>query len=257
MSSTPVASTHRLSVRWCSSIGCRSATPRIRRARGRCPGSAMIRRAGLSPGRRQLRPRSVVPAARRRARLAEPRARRRARRDRARCGHRRDCRLSRRLDRQRADADGGLRHRAACHLRRARAPRDDAAGAGREHDFRADGWHLHARRLAFRRPWRRGIVAAEREQEYVVAARSLGASSWRIIGRHLLPACGAHLVVQGTLLLPAFVLAEATLSFVGLGFPQRIPTWGTMLRDAATVSMLTRFPWLLAPAVAIFAVVLA
>ena len=81
-------------------------------------------------------------------------------------------------------------------------------------------------------------------------------NSWRIIGRHLLPACGSHVVMQGTLLLPAFVLAEATLSFVGLGFPQRIPTWGTMLHDAATVSMLTRFPWLLAPAVAIYAVVL-
>ena len=115
--------------------------------------------------------------------------------------------------------------------------------------FMLAGWPFVARGV-------RGIVAAEREQEYVVAARSIGANSWRIIGRHLLPACGSHVVMQGTLLLPAFVLAEATLSFVGLGFPQRIPTWGTMLHDAATVSMLTRFPWLLAPAVAIYAVVL-
>ena len=53
---------------------------------------------------------------------------------------------------------------------------------------------------------------------------------WRIIGRHLLPACGGYLLVQATLLLPAFILAEATLSYVGLGFPERIPTWGTMLQ---------------------------
>jgi peptide/nickel transport system permease protein len=116
--------------------------------------------------------------------------------------------------------------------------------------FTLVGWPLVARGV-------RGIVAAERTQEYVVAARSIGAGTWRVIGRHLLPACGEHLVVQGTLLLPAFVLAEATLSFVGLGFPERIPTWGTMLREASNVATLTRFPWLLAPAVAIVAVVLA
>ena len=116
--------------------------------------------------------------------------------------------------------------------------------------FTLVGWPFVARGV-------RGIVTAERAQEYVVAARSIGASTSRVIGRHLLPACGAHLVVQGTMLLPAFVLAEATLSFVGLGFPDRIPTWGTMLREASNVATLTRFPWLLAPAVAIFTVVLA
>jgi peptide/nickel transport system permease protein len=111
------------------------------------------------------------------------------------------------------------------------------------------GWPFIARSV-------RGLVVAERDQEYVIAAQSIGASTWRVIGRHLLPACGEHLVVQGTLLLPAFVLAEATLSFVGLGFPERIPTWGTMLHEAASLASLTRFPWLLAPAAAIYLVVL-
>jgi peptide/nickel transport system permease protein len=111
------------------------------------------------------------------------------------------------------------------------------------------GWPFVARGV-------RGKVAAERDRDYVVAAQSIGAGTWRIVGRHLLPACGSHLIVQGTLLLPAFVLAEATLSFVGLGFPERVPTWGTMLHEAADVTVLTRFPWLLAPAAAIYIVVL-
>jgi peptide/nickel transport system permease protein len=115
--------------------------------------------------------------------------------------------------------------------------------------FALAGWPFVARGL-------RGIVVAEREKEYVAAARSAGASSWRIVGRHLLPACADHLVVQGTLLLPAFILAEATLSYVGLGFPESLPSWGTMLREATSVTVLSRFPWLLAPAAAIYVVVL-
>ena len=102
----------------------------------------------------------------------------------------------------------------------------------------------------------RGIIASERERDYVIAARSLGASGWRLLGRHLLPACGGYLLVQACLLLPAFILAEATLSYVGLGFPESLPTWGTMLIDAANVTALTRFPWMLAPAAAIFLAVL-
>jgi peptide/nickel transport system permease protein len=111
------------------------------------------------------------------------------------------------------------------------------------------GWPFVARGV-------RGIVASEREREYVLAARSLGASSSRIVTRHLLPACGGYLLLQATLLLPAFILGEATLSYVGLGFPEHVATWGTMLTDAGTVNAMTRFPWTLAPAVAIFAVVL-
>lgn len=100
----------------------------------------------------------------------------------------------------------------------------------------------------------RAIVTAERNREYVLAARSLGAGEWRLLARHLIPACAGHLVVQATILLPAFVLAEATLSFVGLGFPEAVPSWGTMLIEAANVGSLARFPWMLAPAVAIFVV---
>jgi peptide/nickel transport system permease protein len=116
--------------------------------------------------------------------------------------------------------------------------------------FALVGWPFVARGV-------RAIVSAEREREYVLAAHSLGASGPRVFVRHLLPACGSYLLAQATLLLPAFILAEATLSYVGLGFREGTPTWGTMLADAADVNVMTRFPWMLAPAAAIFGVTLA
>lgn len=116
--------------------------------------------------------------------------------------------------------------------------------------FVAVGWPFVAKGV-------RAIVASERDREYVQAAQSLGAGPLRILTRHLIPACAGHLVVQATLLLPAFILAEATLSFIGLGFPDPVASWGTMLAGAGNYSAVARFPWTLSPAVAIFAVVLA
>jgi peptide/nickel transport system permease protein len=98
----------------------------------------------------------------------------------------------------------------------------------------------------------RAIVLAEREQEYAIAARAAGASGYRLLVRHLLPAARGYVAVQATLLFPAFILAEATLSYIGLGFPPATPTWGTMLQDAANISLLADVPWTLAPAGAIF-----
>jgi peptide/nickel transport system permease protein len=115
--------------------------------------------------------------------------------------------------------------------------------------FVAVGWPLVAKGV-------RAIVAVERNREYVQAARSLGASPLRILAVHLIPACGGHLLVQATLLLPAFILAEATLSFIGLGFPDPVTSWGTMLAGAGNYNAIARFPWTLAPALAIFAIVL-
>lgn len=102
----------------------------------------------------------------------------------------------------------------------------------------------------------RGIVVIERESEYAEAARALGAGFWRVTTRHLLPACRGFLLVQATMLVPAFLMAEATLSFVGLGFAAPTPSWGAMLRDAAAVQVVADAPWLLAPAAAIVATVL-
>ena len=74
--------------------------------------------------------------------------------------------------------------------------------------------------------------------------------------RHLLPAANGYVLTQASLLLPAFILAEATMSYIGFGFPPDVATWGTMLQKAANVAMLGDAPWTLAPALAIFLVVL-
>jgi peptide/nickel transport system permease protein len=103
----------------------------------------------------------------------------------------------------------------------------------------------------------RAIVASEARREYVEAARAAGASPGRIVLRHLVPAAGHALITQATLLLPAFVLAEATLSFVGLGFPDPTASWGTMLLEAGrNVRAVAEYPWMLAPAAAIILFVL-
>ena len=111
------------------------------------------------------------------------------------------------------------------------------------------GWPFVARGV-------RAIVAAERRQEYALAAVALGAGPVRILLRHLLPATTGFLRVQVTLLLPAFILAEATLSYVGLGFAPPAASWGVMLQEATNIRAIADFPWLLSPAVAIIAVVL-
>lgn len=102
----------------------------------------------------------------------------------------------------------------------------------------------------------RAIVRAERQLDYAAAAASLGAGHVRLLGRHLLPAAQGFIVVQLTMLVPAFIVAEATLSYVGLGFPEPVASWGTMLQDAASIRALADFPWLLSPAAAMFLVVL-
>lgn len=103
----------------------------------------------------------------------------------------------------------------------------------------------------------RAIIASQRDREYVLAARSIGASRIRLLVRHLLPSTSGFLGTQAALLMPAFILAEATLSFVGLGFPEPTPSWGTMLAEAANIRAAVEMPWLLSPILAIVLVVLA
>jgi len=102
----------------------------------------------------------------------------------------------------------------------------------------------------------RAIVRTERRLDYAVAAASLGAGHLRLLARHLLPAARGFIVVELTMLVPAFIVAEATLSYVGLGFPEPVASWGTMLQDASNIRAFADFPWLLSPAAAMFLVVL-
>ena len=109
------------------------------------------------------------------------------------------------------------------------------------------GWPMVARGV-------RAIVAAESRRDYVTAARACGASPARLVLRHVLPAARGFLVTQAALLVPAFAIAEATLSFAGFGFAEPTPSWGTMLQETGNVRILGECPWLLAPAVLIAAV---
>lgn len=101
----------------------------------------------------------------------------------------------------------------------------------------------------------RAIVIVERSRDYVEAARAAGGGRLRIL-RHVLPATRGFLGAELVLLMPALLSAEAAISFLGLGFPEPTPSWGTMLQDAANVRVMTEAPWMLAPAVALFLVVL-
>jgi peptide/nickel transport system permease protein len=114
--------------------------------------------------------------------------------------------------------------------------------------FGVAGWPHVARGV-------RAIVAVERETGYAEAARAAGAGPWRLASQ-LLPAAAGFLSVEIVLLVPALLVAEATISFLGLGFPEPSASWGTMLQDAGNVSGLLMAPWTLAPAAAVFLVVL-
>jgi peptide/nickel transport system permease protein len=81
----------------------------------------------------------------------------------------------------------------------------------------------------------RGQVLSIREKEYIEAARSLGASPWRIMYVDVLPNVTAQLIVYATLLIPVSIVAEASLSFLGLGVPPPTADWGQMLAESETV----------------------
>ena len=104
----------------------------------------------------------------------------------------------------------------------------------------------------------RGQVMVVRGLEYVQAARALGGSDVRIMLRHVLPAVTAPLVIVGTLGIAAAIMAESSLSFLGLGVQPPTPSWGGMIADARDLSQLRRAPWTsLAPGLTIGVAVLA
>jgi peptide/nickel transport system permease protein len=88
----------------------------------------------------------------------------------------------------------------------------------------------------------RGMVLTIKEEQYVAAARVVGASHWRIMWRHILPNATAPIIVQATVSVSYAILAEAGLSFLGLGVEADTPTWGLILADAR--SFISRAWWL-------------
>ena len=91
----------------------------------------------------------------------------------------------------------------------------------------------------------RGLVLSGREEQYVLAAQSFGASDRRIIFNHLIPATMSHVIVIATLKIPQMILLETALSFLGLGLVPPTVSWGTMLQNANTVRSISFAPWYL------------
>jgi peptide/nickel transport system permease protein len=111
------------------------------------------------------------------------------------------------------------------------------------------GWVRPARLI-------RGVVLSARERPYVLAARGFGAGPWYLVRRHILPFTWGVTLTQATILIPQYILAEVTLSFLGLGVGEPVPSWGNMLADARQYHALIGHPWLLAPGIAAIPILL-
>lgn len=89
----------------------------------------------------------------------------------------------------------------------------------------------------------RSAVIAQKEQQYVEAARSIGANDFRIIIINILPNCIAPIIIQATTVFAYSILSEAALSFLGVGVPPEIPTWGNILSEGRV--FISRAPWII------------
>jgi peptide/nickel transport system permease protein len=102
----------------------------------------------------------------------------------------------------------------------------------------------------------RGKLMSLREEEFVLAAKFLGASDARIIFKHLLPSFTSHIIVSVTLAIPGMILAETALSFLGIGLRPPITSLGVLLKEAQNVTTVALYPWLLIPVFFVILIVL-
>jgi peptide/nickel transport system permease protein len=103
----------------------------------------------------------------------------------------------------------------------------------------------------------RGVVLSARERPYVLAARGFGAGDLYLIRRHIAPQTLGLLLTQAALLVPQYILAEVTLSFLGLGVAEPVPSWGNMLAALQRYHVLTSYWWMWLPGLALVPVFLA
>ncbi len=111
------------------------------------------------------------------------------------------------------------------------------------------GWTVLAREV-------RGKVLAFRETDFILAAKEMGASDARIIFRHLYPNSLSHIIVVLTLTIPDIILAEAFLSFLGIGIQEPLTSWGLLMHDAQNLQTLGSHPWIMSPVTFIIIAVL-
>jgi len=105
------------------------------------------------------------------------------------------------------------------------------------------GWARPARLV-------RGVVLSAKERDFVRAARGFGATNAYLLRRHILPETSSVLLTQAAILIPQYVLAEMTLSFLGLGVPEPVPSWGNLLSSLQQYSVLVSYWWMYLPALA-------
>jgi peptide/nickel transport system permease protein len=103
------------------------------------------------------------------------------------------------------------------------------------------GWARPARLV-------RGVVLSARERRFVTAARGFGAGRWYLMKRHILPQVGYLLLIQAAVLIPQYILAEVTLSFLGLGVSEPEASWGNMLANLQQYHVLVSYWWMYLPA---------
>jgi peptide/nickel transport system permease protein len=106
----------------------------------------------------------------------------------------------------------------------------------------AIGWARPARLV-------RGVILSAKERNFVLAARGFGASDTYLLARHILPQTSGVVLTQLTLLIPQYVLAEVTLSFLGLGVSEPTPSWGSLLSALEQYYVLSSYWWMFLPAV--------
>ena len=103
----------------------------------------------------------------------------------------------------------------------------------------------------------RSKLLSLREEDFCAAARLMGARPQRIIGRHLLPNFMSHLIASATLSIPAMILGETALSFLGLGLRPPVTSWGVLLIESQNIEAVALYPWLLLPMLPVVITVLA
>jgi peptide/nickel transport system permease protein len=103
----------------------------------------------------------------------------------------------------------------------------------------------------------RSKLLSLREEDFCTAAELMGAKPSRIIGRHLLPGFMSHLIASATLSIPAMILGETALSFLGLGLRPPVTSWGVLLNEAQNINVVALYPWLMFPVVPVILIILA
>jgi len=103
----------------------------------------------------------------------------------------------------------------------------------------------------------RGIVLSLRDSDFIMASKSYGTSNTRIVFKHILPNILGVTVVNATIAIPLMILGETSLSFLGLGLRPPSNSWGVLLKDAQSVQVISKYPWLLIPGVFVVLSILA